>query len=211
MRTLGTLGALIGVAATLGLATAAPAQNLLTTNPDFDAGLGLSDWAPATGSWASGPDSGSCALSDSAAGTSGVSGGGDQFLGINSEQCLPVDPAATPTLYLGALFSTPANVHARLYLTLYSDGACQTHAGFSPTIFATGPLGWTRLLGAVAIPGTVHSVVLASDFNPAEAEQPQYTGSYDRFYVGVAALLFADDFEAESGSACHWSAIVGGN
>ncbi len=210
MRIREALGTLLGVVAALGLATAAPAQNLLTTNPDFDAGLELSGWTTATGSWATGPDSGSCALSDSAAGTSGLSGGGSQFLGLISEQCIAVDPAVTPTLHLGALFSTPAHVYARIYLAQYSDGACQTHLGYSATLFAEGPSGWSRLLGAVAIPGNVHSVVFSTDFNPAEAGQPQYTGSFDRFYLGVAALLFADDFEAESGSACHWSAIVGG-
>ncbi|MBZ0089771.1 MAG: hypothetical protein K8H90_05260 [Thermoanaerobaculia bacterium] len=209
MRRLEALRTLLGVVAALGLATAAPAQNLLTSNPDFDAGLGLSDWAISTGAWATGPDSGSCALSDSAAGTSGLSGGGSQALAINSDQCVPIDPAVTPTLYLGALFSTPAHVYARLYLTQYSDGACQTHSGFSATLFAEGPSGWSRLLDAVAIPGNVHSVRLSSDFNAVEAGEPQYTGSFDRFYLGAAALLFADDFETESGSACHWSAIVG--
>jgi hypothetical protein len=63
------------ILAALGLAAAASAQNLLTTNPDFDSGLGLSSWQTANGSWVLGADSGSCLLSESAAGTSGDSGG----------------------------------------------------------------------------------------------------------------------------------------
>lgn len=195
--------------AALTVAAAAPAQNLLI-NPDFDAGLGLSTWASRTGSWVLGSDSGSCSLSDSASGTSDLAGGGSQFLGIYSQQCIPVDPVATPTLHLGVLYRTPANVFARLVLAFYSDAGCLTPAGFSSFVFDTTSADWKRLLGPVALAGNAQAVQVWADFNPAQAGLPQYTGSFDRFYLGVPALLFADSFEAESGSTCHWSVVVGG-
>ncbi len=185
------------------------AQNLIS-NPDFDAGLGLTSWVGTTGSWALDPDSGTCLLSDSAAGTSAIAGS-DQFLGMYSQQCVPVDPVATPTLYLGGLYKTPASVWARLYLSFFSDGACTTFASWSEFAFGATSPTWRAILGPVSIPAGVGSVRVWADFNPMVAGLPQYTGSYDRIYLGAVPQLFADGFEAESGSACHWSDIVDGS
>lgn len=198
----------LGLLVALGLTAAAGAQNLLT-NPDFDAGLGLTWWATGTGSWALGADSGSCLLSNSAAGTSGDVGG-LQEVGMNSEQCVPVDPLATPTLYLGALYKVSANVYARLYLQFFSTGTCTNFDSWSNLVFGLTSPSWNLILGPIAIPPTAQSAKVWAEYIPVSALEPPYTASYDRLYLGALPQIFVDGFEAESGSACHWSTIVGG-
>ena len=198
----------LGLIAALGLVAAASAQNLLTINPDFDSGLGLTSWQTGNGSWALGADSGSCLLSGSAEGTSADTGG-TQVMVMVSEQCVPVDAVATPTLYLGALYKSAADVYARLYLQFFSDGSCATFDGWSATVFASISPTWNSILGPIPISATAGSAKVWAEYIPASAAEPQYTGSYDRIYLGVLPWIFVDDFEAESGSACHWSTIVG--
>jgi hypothetical protein len=196
------------ILAELGLAAAASAQNLLT-NPDFDDGLGLTLWTTNQGSWVLGADSGSCLLSDSAEGTS-ADVGGLQIVGMRSAQCIPVDPVATPTLYLGALYKSAANVYARLYVQFFSGGTCATHDSWSATVFASISPNWNSILGPITISPTAGSAKVWAEYVPTSPAEPQYNGSYDRIYLGVLPWTFVDGFEAESGSACHWSSIVGG-
>lgn len=194
--------------AALGLAAAASAQNLLTINPDFDSGLGLDSWQTANGSWVLGADSGSCLLSQSAAGTSGDSGG-TQVLGLVSEQCIPVDAIATPTLFIGALYKSSANVYTRIYLQFFSDGACTVFDSWSAWAFGSMSPNWNSILGPISISPTALSAKVWNDVIPASGLEPQFTASLDRIYLGVLPWIFVDGFEAEGGSACHWSSIVG--
>jgi hypothetical protein len=193
--------------AAVALPTGAAAQNLLT-NGDFDAGSGLTLWVATAGSWDLGADSGSCLLSDSAAGTSADTGGG-HFLQMLSEQCIAVDAGVTPTLYLGGLYTTPANVYATLYLKFFTDGTCSTGISFSPTLFGFLSLTWAPLLAPIPIPAGTGSLLVSAEFSAVAGPLPQYTGSFDRLYLGVLPRIFVDGFEAESGSACNWSNIVG--
>ena len=81
------------------VAGASGAQNLIA-NPDFD--NGLTGWQTSYGgAWSALADSGGCLLSSAAGGTSTLGGGGDPIMGLTSQQCIVVDPVATPTLYLG--------------------------------------------------------------------------------------------------------------
>ncbi len=198
--------ALLCLIAAFGLAAAAPAQNLLTTNPDFDSGL--TSWQTANGAWIPGADSGSCLLSQSAAGTSGDSGG-LQVLGLISEQCIPVDAIATPTLYIGALYKSSADVYTRLYLQFFTDGACATFDSWSGWAIGAMSPNWNSILGPISISPTALSAKVWNDVIPASASEPQYTVSLDRIYLGVLPWIYVDAFEAEGGSACHWSNIVG--
>ncbi len=200
---------LLSLLAVLGCAGASSAQNLLTINPDFDSGLGLTSWQTAWGSWVLGADSGSCLLSESAAGTSADSGG-TQIIGLVSEQCIPLDPVATPTLFMGALYRSSANVYTRFYLQFFSDGTCTTFDSWSAWAFGSISPNWNSILGAIPIPATALSAKVWNDVIPASASEPQFTASLDRIYLGVLPWIFVDGFEAESGSACHWSSIVGG-
>jgi len=194
--------------ATVAPLAAAPAgaQNLLT-NGDFDSGLGLDSWNNGTGSWILGDDSGSCLLSDAAQGTSALAST-DQFLSLYSTQCISVDPSATPTLQIGALYQTAASVWARLYLQFFSDAGCANHLGWSGFAFGSTSPEWTAVGGPIELDPTAVAVRVWADFNPMVAGIPQFTGALDRFYLGLLPQLLVDSFEAEGGSACHWSAVI---
>lgn len=190
-------------------ATVAPrvsAQNLLS-NGDFDSGAGLTDWTWGPGGAVVGVDSGSCALSGSADASSGATPSG-QFFAMYSTQCVAVDPIATPTLHVGALYRTTAPVFARLHLQSFTDSACATFEGYYFAAAAPSSASWTGLGGTVTFGPNTHSFVVAADFNPTAAGAQPFTGSFDRFYVGELPQIFVDGFEPESGSACHWSAVV---
>ncbi len=195
--------------AVLVSAAGARAQNLLT-NPDFDAPEGLADWQLQSGSLQLGADSGTCATSDAVDATSAPSGGGSQYFHMTSLQCIPVDPLATPELHLAGMYKATANVYARIYLQVFSDAGCSTPIGFSATVFGGTSVAWNRIADVVAIDANAASVVVNVDGNPANFGEPQFTMEWDRFYLGAAPEIFLDDFEFESGSACHWSAVVGG-
>lgn len=195
--------------AALVSAGAAQAQNLLT-NPDFDAPGGLTGWTTQTGSFVLGADSGSCTSSGANDGTSGLSGGGDQNFWITSDQCIPVDPGANPGLLLAGMYRTTADVFARIYLQYFSDGACSAPIGFSPTVFGGTSAGWNRIAGVLTLDPGAGSVIVFADTILATSGGPQFAVQWDRFYLGVEPQIFRDDFEFESGSACHWSAVVGG-
>ena len=191
-------------------AFAAPlaAQNLLTDG-DFETALGWSEWSWGTGTWQLGADSGTCTLSSAADGTSALVTT-DHFLSLISSQCIPVDPTVTPVLYLGGMYKTTFTVWARFYLQQFSDAACSNHLAWSGLVFGNTSANWTRIMGPITLdPGTA-AVKVWIDFNPQVAGMGGYTASVDRLYLGVEPQIFLDDFEDESGSACHWSVIVGG-
>ena len=192
------------------LAAAAPAlpQNLVA-NSEFDDADGLDGWFNGTGSWQLGADSGTCAGSNAALGTSATAGGGDQFLSLYGQDCLTVDPVATPSLYLGVTYRTTASVWARLYLQFFSDAACGSHIGYSATVFGSTSASFNRIVDAVDIPANAGSMRFWVDFNPQAAGIPQYTAEIDRIYLGDAAEVFVDGYEAEGGSACRWSPSQG--
>ena len=197
---------MLGTLVALASSHAAEAQNLLT-NGDFDAGAGLADWSWGPGALALGADAGSCLLSDSAAATSGAASG-NQYFAMYSGQCIPVDPTVTPVLFLGALYRTTAEVWARLFLQMFTDGACASFHGYGGGHFGATSANWNAVGGLVPIPPEVHSFHVTADFNPMVAGNPPFTGSFDRFYVGVLPQIFVDGFEEESGSACPWSSQV---
>ncbi len=203
-----TVPSLMLLAAVVVGATAQPAlaQNLLP-NADFDSGLGLSDWQNAVGSAVVGPDSGSCVLSGAVDGESAASGGGSQFFHMISD-CLALDGSAHPVAHLGGMYKTTANVWARLYLSQYDAADCNSAATFTSQIFGGTSAAWTRLSGPVALSANTVAVRFEADFNPAVAGIPQFLASWDRFYLGITPEIFVDDFEFESGSACHWSSIL---
>ncbi len=89
----------------LALTTAGFGQNV-PANSEFDAPQGFGSWSNGIGGWALAADSANCAQSSSAVETSESSGGGSQYLAMISEDCVAVDPVATPTLYLGASYRT---------------------------------------------------------------------------------------------------------
>ena len=190
-------------------ARGAEAQNLLT-NPDFDVPDGLATWQEQTGSVSLGTDSGTCATSSAVDATSGLSGGGSQYFFMTSTQCIPVDPATNPALHLAGMYTATADVYARIYLQFFSDTGCSTPIGFSATLVGGTSVAWNRIADTVAIDANAGSVLVLVDGNPANLGEPQFTMRWDRFYLGVEPQIFRDDFEFESGSACHWSAVVGG-
>lgn len=200
---------LLAAFAALASGPGATAQNLLA-NPDFDAPDGLNDWALNSGTWVLGADSGSCATSDAVHGTSAISGG-TQYFFINSQQCIPVDPVATPVLYLAGMYKTTGNVFARLYLQYFSDSGCSSPSGFSGMVVGDASATWNRIGDAITLDPNAGSVQLFADNNVAVGGEPQFTAQWDRFYLGVEPQIFLDDFEFEGGSACHWSAVVGGS
>lgn len=183
-------------------------QNLVI-NSEFDDAQGLDSWSNVTGSWVLATDSASCPQSSSAEGTSGTSGGGSQYLGLIGEDCVAVDPVATPTLYLGASYRTTATVWARFYLQFFTDGACGSFDSYSGAIFDGPSATWKALLGEISVPTVAGSLRVWVDFNPQELATPQFVASVDRIYLGTSARLFLDAFEAEGGSACRWSSSVG--
>ncbi|MBZ0090420.1 MAG: hypothetical protein K8H90_08595 [Thermoanaerobaculia bacterium] len=195
--------------ASLTLTAPIHAQNLLA-NPEFDDGQGLGSWfTTATGTWTLDADAGSCTQSNSALGTSAESGGGSQFLNMYSLDCIAVDPLATPTLYLGATYKTTAQVFARVTLQFFSQADCNGSVTFSsPVVGLTSP-NWFTLLEGRPVPDTAASARVRVDFNPQAPGVPQYTAAIDRIYVGAGALIYADPFEADGGSACRWSASPG--
>ncbi len=187
----------------------AQAQNLLT-NPDFDGPGGLDLWPVQTGSTVLGADSGSCTTSGAIAATSGLSGGGDQAFWITSQQCILVDPVANPVMHLAGMYKTTASVYSRIYLRLHSDTSCLTPFGYSSNVFGETSAAWNRLAGAVAIDGATMAVGVWVETYVQTSGGPAFTVEWDRFYFGVLPETFLDDFEFESGSACRWSAVVGG-
>jgi len=190
-----------------GGAAATFAQNLVA-NPEFDSLVSISPWVLHTGSWSVGPDATGCVLSGSASGTSATVGGG-QYLAMYSE-CIPVDGATTPTLWLGELYQTGATVFARMYLDFWDDTTCgTTFLGFSGFVATAAGSGWQRLLGSVSVPAATQRVRFWIDFNPQVSGIPQYTAAVDQVYLGVEPLLFADGAEADGGSVCRWSAKLG--
>lgn len=192
------------VLVSLTLATPLRAQNLLG-NSEFDDAQGLGSWfTNATGTWTLDADAGSCTQSNAALGTSGGPPG-DQFLNMYSEQCIAIDPTATPTLHLGATYRTTAQVWARLHLQYFTDADCANHLAFSSPVFAGTSPEWTTMLGEFAVPGGAGSVRVLAEFNPQVTGLAQYTGAFDRIYLGASAQIFADPFEADGGSACRWS------
>lgn len=188
----------------------ARAQNLLT-NPDFDGPGGLDLWAVETGSMVLGADSGSCTTSGAIDATSGLSGGGDQYFWIISQPCILVDPVANPVLQLAAMYRTTATVYSRIYLQMFLDTTCSTPIGFSSSVFGGTAADWSRIAGAVTIDSAALSVLVFADTLPQTSGGPAFTVQWDRFYLGVVPEIFRDGFEFESGSACHWSPVVGGS
>jgi hypothetical protein len=184
----------------------ASADNWLN-NPDFAVGLGLSGWNSSTGTFSLGPDSTGCSLSDSAQALAG-NVNGNYFVQWYSTQCIPVDPTSTPTLWLGAMVTSSVEVYARLYLSAFSDTDCATPDGFSDFAFTTSTPSWSSILDPVTVPVGAASVRLTVDMIPPVNGLPQYTGAFDRFYLGTVPVVFADGFEAE-GSVCAWSSAAG--
>lgn len=204
-RICGTL-ALLAAVVLGGTAPAARAQNLLT-NGDFDAGAGLGGWTWGPGALALGDDSGSCLLSDGADATSGQAASSHYFA-MYSTQCIAVDPLATPTLHLNAIYRTTAPVWARLALQSFTDADCANFEGYYSGAYGSTSAAWAAIGGPITLAPPTLSFKVTADFNPMNAGQGPFTGSFDRFYVGVLPQILVDGFETESGSACHWSAIV---
>lgn len=191
-----------------GGAAATFAQNLLA-NPEFDDLSDLGPWfTNSTGTWGVGADATGCLLSGSAAGTSAVASGGDQFLQMYSE-CIPIDGGSTPTLWLGELYRTEATVWARMTLQYFSDASCSVFLQYSGSVADGTSPAWRRLLASVAVPLTAQSARLFVDFNPQVSGIPQFTAAVDQVYLGTTPLLFADGMEADGGSVCRWSVKQG--
>lgn len=199
---------LLLIAVAFASTPAVRAQNLLP-NAEFDDADGLGGWSSGMGTWQLGADAGTCAGSSSALGTSVAAGGGDQYLSLISADCIPVDPIATPSLYLGATYRTAASVWARLYLQFFSDAGCGSHIGYSATVFGGTSTGFNRIVESIPVSGGAASMRFWVDFNPQSAGIPEYTAEIDRLYLGDAAEIFVDGLEAESGSACRWSTSQG--
>ncbi|MEO8195653.1 MAG: hypothetical protein ABI689_02910 [Thermoanaerobaculia bacterium] len=186
---------------------AAGAQNLLM-NPDFDDGL--TGWQVTFGgTWSAQPDSGGCTLSSAAGGDSTASGGGDPIMGLVTEQCIAIDSVATPSLYLGAMYQSTADIYARFYLELFSDAACNTHSSWSAQAFGGTSAAWNRVMSAIAIEPAASSLRVWVDIIPATSGAPPFAAAIDRLYLGVEPQLFLDGFEPESGTTCYWSSVVG--
>ena len=191
---------------------ARPRPRTCSTNPDFDGPGGLDLWTVQTGSAVLGADSGSCTTSGAVDATSGLSfGGGDQLFWITSQQCILVDGVANPVMHLAGMYRTTANVFSRIYLQLFSDASCLAPVGFSvPLSLAELSAAWNRLAGTVAIDSATMAVRVWVETYVQTSGGPAFTVQWDRFYFGVLPEIFLDDFEFESGSACRWSAAVGG-
>lgn len=187
-------------------ASAAAAQNLLN-NGDFDAGAGLGDWTWGPGTLALEPDSASCLLSDAALATSAMAAS-NHYFAMYSTQCIPVDPVATPVLHLGALYRTTGAVWARTALQSFTDAACASFEGYYTGPYGATSAAWAAIGGPVTLGPATHSVKVTADFNPMLPGTAQFTGSFDRLYLGVLPWIFADGFEPESGSACNWTVAV---
>lgn len=202
--TVWTFGALF-----VALTTPGFGQNLLS-NPEFDASQGLGSWfTNAIGTWALDADSARCSQSNAALGTSAPTTPDYQALSTYATECFEVDPVVTPVLEMGFSYRTTAQVWARGYLQYFSDGACGTHLDWS-----AGPGGgaaptWTAVAGAIQILGSAGSVRVWIDFIPQELPMSQFTASIDRIFLGSGAPVYADGFEADSGSACRWSTAQG--
>ena len=194
----------LAVCLTLALAGAAHGQNLLA-NPDFDAGL--ASWASGVGTWIPDTDSGSCLLSGSAAGTSDIPVS-DPYLALIHEACIPVDPVATPDLYVGALYRSPDMVWARLYVEYYSTPDCSSFLAWSGSVSASAPSTWNGAQGSVPVPPGAAALQFWVDFIPQNAGAPNFTAGIDRAYLGATPRMFEDGFEAEGGSTCNWSVAV---
>ncbi|MEO7974843.1 MAG: hypothetical protein ABIU84_14780, partial [Thermoanaerobaculia bacterium] len=194
----------------LGLAAArAGAQNLLM-NPDFDDGL--TGWQVSFGgNWSAQADSGGCLLSNAVGGTSTPGGGGDPIMGLYGQQCIAVDPLATPTLYLGGMYQTAADVYARFYVEFFSDAICNTFSGWSATAAGGTSVAWNRVMNPLAIPLEANSLTFWVDIIPATSGAPPFAAAIDRLYLGVEPQLFLNSFEEESGTTCYWSNVVGEN
>jgi hypothetical protein len=203
---LGKFRLAISILALAASARTAPAQNLLT-NPDFDAPAGLDSWTIHTGSSVLAADSGSCTTSSVVDGLSGISGG-QQYFWMSSQQCILVDPVENPEMFVAGMYRTTGNVFARIYLVRFSDTDCGTAIGFSGMIAGATSPEWNRIAGALEIASDTVAVRLMADNNVAVLGAPQFTVQWDRFYLGLPPEIFVDDFEFESGSACHWSSIA---
>ncbi len=200
------MGCAMALLAALATTGSVQAQNLLT-NGDFDSGAGLGAWTWGPGSLALGSDSGGCLLSDAADATSTMAASSHYFA-MYSTQCIPVDPLATPTLHLSALYRTSAPVSARLFLQSFTDAACADFEAYYDGDYGPMSAGWTAIGGPVSLAPTTQSFVVTADLLAMTVGQGPFTGSFDRFYVGVLPQIFVDGFETESGSACHWSSLV---
>lgn len=190
----------------LALAVPASAQNLLV-NAEFDLADGLDSWGALVGTWDLTTDSGGCGDSEAAAGSS-VLFGSNQYLWFESE-CHAVNPVATPTLHLGALYRTTAQVFTRLHLHFFSDGACAVEHATDPysvpPVFAGTSATWRHLLGALPVVTGAGSLRVSIDFNPMVSGLSPFVADLDRIYLGVQPQILLDGFETNGGSTCRWS------
>jgi hypothetical protein len=186
------------------------AQNLLG-NPSFDQPEQLAPWVNGVvgASWSFGADFGSCTQSGSAQGTS-VAVSTSQALRLYDPTCIVLDGSTTSSIWLAGRQRTEANVWSRFYLQLFSDSACTVFTFWSAEAFASGSPTWAFHLGEVAIPENTGSALFWLDFNPKVLGLSQFTAAVDELYLGSEPLLFADGFEADSGSPCRWSVVVDG-
>jgi hypothetical protein len=131
---------------------------------------------------------------------------------MNALECILVDPVTTPQLFLAGMYKTTADVFARIYLQYFSDTTCSTLAAvpWSAPVYGGTAAAWNRIAGEVPVDPDVAAVRVHVDTIPAVSGAPAFTIQFDRFYLGVEPQIFLDDFEFESGSACHWSNVVGG-
>ncbi|MGE0639342.1 MAG: hypothetical protein AB7G12_06050 [Thermoanaerobaculia bacterium] len=201
------IGALF-VFVAFGFASGSSAQNLLS-NPAFDVGQGTDGWIVETGSVQLVADQAHCTTSQALEGTSGVSGGGNQFFFFETIGCIAIDSAVHPTIFLGGDYRTTANVYSRIYLTLFNDSGCQGGASFTPTVAGPSSPIWTRILGEVNLPNGVQGVRFSVDNIIAQIGEPQFTVEWDRLYLGFDGEIYSDSFEFESGSNCRWSSATG--
>ena len=186
------------------------AQNLLG-NPAFDVGQGTTGWIIEWGAGQLVADAAHCTMSQALAGTSAISGGGEQFFYFNSTECIALDPDTHPTIFLGGDYRTTGNVFSRIYLTTYNDADCLGSASFTTSVFGPTSASWVRILDAVTVQAGVQAARLSVDNIVAQAGEPQFTVEWDRLYMGYEGEIFPDDFEFEGGSLCRWSTAVGAN
>ena len=157
----------------LALTTPGFGQNLLT-NPDFDDALGLGLWSTSvTGSWVLAADSRGLRAVERRGGDLGHSRGGSQYLAIFDEQCIPVDPGATPTLFVGATLPDDGRgLGASSTSSSSRTAPARTHLGWSSTVVEGPRRPGNRCSAGSRFRRTPWLPRVWIDFNPQSAGYP---------------------------------------
>lgn len=186
------------------LAARALAQNTIVANPEFDAGVGISDWFVAKSlqisSWSL-DDADDCAGSGSYSALALEQSESASLAIAVPNDCLDVQPDAQ--LFLQVTYRSAMPLY--LYLFLYPSAGCQG-ARFTEDVLTAHPASavWTTVESVTTLPvgdpvASVRFVAVSQDDLGSS-----FSTSFDRPYLGLSERIFGDDFDA--GSTCRWSA-----